>query len=1072
MGLELILLPFLASVAVTIGLRRLDKSNTKLSQLKRYATKLTEEIHNSALVKIQSVKDAGIDLDILVKQSRKVAEEIQNLSAESRELFEKLKSNKEYLSTIAGELDQVAYLGQEVKKETSMMESGLQQIHSHKRELENLSLIMDRIQDESQEMVHEFESKLNQRSDEILQSVAHKMVELEGLLESKSESLDESIQHIAKQAKEKLVSHAEVMVQESTGKVDQVKREIDALFDSMRLAQNELDLKLTKFEDTSSLLADKVDKFDEKIEDKYLRISQKLDDRVALLEKKIQERFDSIFDQVSHTKDSFMKGLSNETQTIKREIEDLSLETLSKRDEIINETRRQADQINQTITSFQEKYLEAENKLLRQADTRKQELIREIETFSEEFHRISEELKEEASHLKKSALQELKTFERDLEEARNAQENQTKTSLLSLKHELEESIKNSFAKSEAEISQEIEGLEKRISSLGQNVEEHTKEVDEYVEELKGALRETASEILESVEEKAEKAEEIVTEKIHIANANLEQFVQKWEESLSHLRADQLDSIEELQNRLKDIHIEGKDLLASFQDASNEGKTQLNRHADSLVQKISDTTSIAEKELSHILQSLEETGNAFFHSQEEKMDRLNETIDSKISHQLTKLLDKGNIQLGQLEEKITQHLNGVRKNLEESIKRSKEESKRQIETYQKDYEKSFREIAKDSRDFLKDTHEQFQILKSEIADGLSEFKETKEETLSEIRYNLDEITETISTLKSDLEEVKEHTDLFVSANQIAEKSEKAVSEIKEALSQMEEKKPDFEIVAQSIETFHELQEKIREEWERIQISQNQTEDIDKQVEILSSQVEFVKGKMDEFQGILPEVSSLENRLLNISRDQEKIESFLSSLQESEDSVLLLVDNIENQKQNTREVQARLDILDREIGVVEARERELAESIRLAENKTSFLSEKASQMESVERKFEKIEELLGDLSDRHKQILTLQKRLEELRETSVETRDDLESLLGEADETFEKLSQFLDIVQSTMAPTPNQEKTARKTGHNPFIERKKATILSLYDNYQWTAEAISEKLNIEKSLVDTILGARKK
>ena len=49
MGIE-ILIPFIASIAVTIGLRRLDKSNTKLSQIKRYAGKLSEEIHQTALL--------------------------------------------------------------------------------------------------------------------------------------------------------------------------------------------------------------------------------------------------------------------------------------------------------------------------------------------------------------------------------------------------------------------------------------------------------------------------------------------------------------------------------------------------------------------------------------------------------------------------------------------------------------------------------------------------------------------------------------------------------------------------------------------------------------------------------------------------------------------------------------------------------------------------------------------------------------------------------------------------------------------------------------------------------------
>ncbi|MGE8722721.1 SpiroCoCo family coiled-coil protein [Leptospira terpstrae] len=1076
MGLEVFLLPFLASVAVTIGLRRLDKSNTKLSQLKRYASKLTDEIHGVALQKIQLVKDAGIDLDILVKQSRKVAEDIQSLSSESRDLFEKIRASKDYLSSLSGEMEQIQDLSTQVRREKQYMEEGLSQINTHKRELREVSEDMESLHNESISMLDNFQNKLNLRSDEILQSVAHKMVELESLLETKSEFLDNSLSKIAETAREKLLSHAEVMVGETAGRLDHARKEMDLLLESMKYAQGELDVRLTKFEDTSSLLSDKVDKFDERLEEKYQRASGKLDEKVNLLDKKIQERFDSIFDQVTHTKDSFMKGLSQETDAIKREIEDLSLETLSKRDDIINETRRQADGINQTIIQFQEKYLEAENKLLRQADIRKQELIREIEAFSEEFHRISEELKEEASSLKKSALQELKDFDRELDTVRSNQETVIKTSLFELRKELEERMHSDFQIQKTEMESDLETVQSQVKDLSESITAQTKDVDEYVEELKSALRESAHEILETAEEKAKESEEIVTEKIRIANANLEQFVSKWEDELGKMRDDQNYSIERLQDRLKEIHVEGADLLGEFQNQFQKAKSNLEMAAESKtkesISKLEDEAKLARSEVDRILKHLEESGESFFNLQEEKMDRLNETIDSKISHQLTKLLDKGNIQLGQLEEKITNHLSTVRRNLEESIKRSKDESKKQIETYQRDYEKSFKEIAKESQDFLIESLERFQDLKYEIGNGLQDLNDTKEETLSSFQSEMETLKEEILTLSSELETVKEHSDLFASAKQIADESNRAVEEISDALQALEKGRPDLDLYQSAISEFSELRKEIASELETLKEAQFQTEDIDKQVQILASNLVHVSETMEGFEQSLTEITSIENRVTKLTIEQSKIESFLSSLQESQDSVFHLVENLETQKHNARELQARLDILDREIEVVEAREKELTETIRQAENRTSFLVEREAQIDSVERKFDKIEELLGDLSDRHRQILTLQKRLEDLKESSRETKDDLESLLGEANETFEKLSEFLDIVQGAMqSPTP-AGKSDRKVSGNPLVERKRATIQNLHDNYQWSSEAISEKLNIEKSLVDSILGVRKK
>jgi hypothetical protein len=134
MGIE-ILIPFIASIAVTIGLRRLDKSNTKLSQIKRYAGKLSEEIHQTALLKIQSVKDAGIDIDIHLKHAKKTSEEIQSLSRESNILFEQIKSSRDYLSSLSQEMSSVVELAHEARQEAEILQKDLLIVENHRQEV-------------------------------------------------------------------------------------------------------------------------------------------------------------------------------------------------------------------------------------------------------------------------------------------------------------------------------------------------------------------------------------------------------------------------------------------------------------------------------------------------------------------------------------------------------------------------------------------------------------------------------------------------------------------------------------------------------------------------------------------------------------------------------------------------------------------------------------------------------------------------------------------------------------------------------------------------------------------------
>jgi hypothetical protein len=267
MGLE-ILIPFLASVAVTIGLRRLDKSNTKLSQIKRYALKLSEEINQTALLKIQSVKDAGIDIDLHLKHAKKTSEDIQSLSRESGTLFDQIKSSRDYLTSLTQEMNSISELAHDARSEAEILQNELMIVENQRKEVGILREDLDSVKEESASILDHFQEKLDLRSDEILRSLATKLIELEGLMEKKSDSLDLTLEEIASSAKSKLQAQSEMLVQETVGRVDIARKEIDDVMGRISEAESILDLKISKFEDTTAILSEKVDRFDERLEDK------------------------------------------------------------------------------------------------------------------------------------------------------------------------------------------------------------------------------------------------------------------------------------------------------------------------------------------------------------------------------------------------------------------------------------------------------------------------------------------------------------------------------------------------------------------------------------------------------------------------------------------------------------------------------------------------------------------------------------------------------------------------------------------------------------------------------------
>ena len=156
--------------------------------------------------------------------------------------------------------------------------------------------------------------------------------------------------------------------------------------------------------------------------------------------------------------------------------------------------------------------------------------------------------------------------------------------------------------------------------------------------------------------------------------------------------------------------------------------------------------------------------------------------------------------------------------------------------------------------------------------------------------------------------------------------------------------------------------------------------------------------------------------------------------------------------------------------EADDEELNSTIQNIELKTAFLQGRDMDIKSIESKFDKVENLMMDLSARHKQIATLQNRLESLKNETESMKTNLEELLDLADDRFEKLTDFLSVVDTVTSPYSQTSKSSNK-GDSESMKKKKATVIQLHENYNWDADAIASKLNLEKSFVETIINSKK-
>ncbi|EMO07304.1 hypothetical protein LEP1GSC116_1661 [Leptospira interrogans serovar Icterohaemorrhagiae str. Verdun HP] len=129
------------------------------------------------------------------------------------------------------------------------------------------------LRSEAEAILEVFSDKVNLRSDELLQSLASKIVELEELLEIKNDKIDRGLNSIAVNYKEGLEAHSNSLMRESVGRVEQLRSEITSLFETIRNKEEDWDLRSEKLQTIFLTVSDKLERLDLRIEEKQkLRI--------------------------------------------------------------------------------------------------------------------------------------------------------------------------------------------------------------------------------------------------------------------------------------------------------------------------------------------------------------------------------------------------------------------------------------------------------------------------------------------------------------------------------------------------------------------------------------------------------------------------------------------------------------------------------------------------------------------------------------------------------------------------------------------------------------------------------
>jgi chromosome segregation ATPase len=1147
MGIELFL-PFLASLSVIWFFRKVDGSGFRVGQLKKYSQKLQDDLDLAAMTGVQAVKDATIDLELTNKQAKKLVTDLQAQAGETTLLLENLKAHKDYLDNVLSELKDVVKVSSEIREESRYVQEGMDIIRSHREELKKMDSENNQIRDQVKELIHGFNEKINTRTTDILESLASKIVELENLLEVKSDKVDETLKDLADNYKQRLSEEVESIITETVERVELANNRIEDFTNFVRDGEKSLEVRLTRYKDTTDSISDRIERLDARLEEKAETVGESVQARLVSFEKKFQEKFESIFDQLSQNKEAFLSGVKMEIDLMRTDVESMSLEIMTRRDEILTEARRQSELVLSSINNFHEKFIDAENRIIKTAELKRGDLQKEIGRFENEFKNTSNAFYSEADSIKESIMKNLHNFESDLSKSLNYTESITREKFNSLREELEESMLSLHGRKKSEFLDELASIDLKIKELTRDTTDKIKNVDDHFYDLKNALMESSKDIIHQVEKEVDRLSSELDGEKNRVDQKIEFLAEGWNSELERIKNRTNKDVDSLTSRLKDIHVEGKDLADEIRSEYNSGKNQLDlmlkkaddnlrNEIDSLTDEVQnklkksqdeaeiilarlqkaginlyekqesllgdygeklyrDLQSKLEKtryESEELLEDIQKAGNNLLEKQEEKIDKLKSTIDERISRQLTVLLDKGQLQLDQLEQRIATYVSEVKNNLESNLKNSKDDSERQIANFNSQMQRSFRDMEKVNKEFIDNNREEFQKSREELSkihitiesemDKVTRLKGTLLEDFSREESKLKYVMEKIS---EKMKEIESFSDTIRNTDKVIRESEGTVQTLNVLMDKLREEGHNLQEYSRGLDQLKLAKKDMDTEIRLLETQKIRIEQIENELNRATNVCDLINKRTEELHDKISTITSIDNKLVDMTRMQDELESKISEVKAASSKIYEISQSLQSTNRMGDQISERLLSLERELERVESKEVEISDHIFTIAEKANEIESRSMDLKSVEAKFDKVEHLMMDLSTKHKQVATMQKRIETLKADSEEMREGLEGLLVEADDKFQKLSDFLNNIEgfietkgtssqvpqrpTVIQPPPKATTPREREAMIEMSKKKKATVLNLYENYSWSTDTIAEKLNMEKSMVEAIIHGR--
>jgi chromosome segregation ATPase len=999
--------------------RQLDRSNRSLEKVKRYASRVHDELEAHVQEKVISIKDMGIELEVHQKAAREVLKRVQgienSLNKRSEEI-EKIGSRidqydsaleelvamtaraQENMSRIRDESTYIDTVGRRIKQSQERMkgiEGGLENLaerfaaENHKRLKEAQLAAYEEVQAHAREITEDlsgFQERINQYSEYI-------------------RGVEERGESVSAKAREELDEILETVIHRAQEATIQSSEQIGELREQMEVLESDYQKRLLQLaERGEEMETTALSKLREQIEENITTTAGELSKRMDNHKRILLERVQRALTDAQEAQEKLTEReqqLEQSRERIEGRIVELDSELVRRIDSAADEIQtRVLGNLEERLTDYESQIAYRFEKLgdvggeITQLEKRLQDALEKVAgkvqddftDFVAEFAKTRSDERERVQAEMSRVQEQMSDLESGLTDLKNQAYENVNAKLQVFEDQFFSDLRGRQVTMEQHVVDWQAQFQKDIDEIGSAGREERRKLESgYAEELKRRL----SELQQSAYGRFEKFQEAVAEfqngiELRVSDARelIAGLEREIEQEIQQLAADSKSGLREefahhreqvnaelgelrrgIQQQISDLDSEFTERRAGLESVLESGRSDAALWKAQVDQRLQTTTQEVNQQIAdfrvYINTTISELRDAFAAGRDEAT-AANESERERLQSELDELSTQ-----------VLAITDDIRAKSEEALSEFGEryaELRTETERHTRALSSDVDARIKDFRGFVQDSREQFAAMQERLLGKLNEETQSLSATLQEIDKKQRSFAE--------------QTRIFERADSLKADLEQSILGLRDDLDRVEEQRKEVKEVEGQFNRLRKSADEVTEKMSRFMAEKRRIDSLEDDYRKLMAMSQSVELKLNHVTGSNDTLQAMQASLRALEELEKDVESKFQRLEKKRAILDLTTEGVDKNFQELQEIESRLSTMSEDLSAVPGQIEELGTQIgRLAANKKDA-DAAMKQLALLDQTLESLEERMENLNQARDWLARTETRLGEVQRDAEE------------------------------------------------------------------------------------------